>query len=1684
LRATTLRDIVMMHINKLLIFFFGVCLTLISVAENAHFTENKGQLEKRVLYYSKVAGQNIILFKNGFAYDNYIKDGDSFRHHRVEIFFKGAESGSYFQNGEMQTFTEHFYQEFKEITNVHSYSHVLNKNIYPGIDVKYSFTPENGFKYDLIVHPGAQLNRIILKVKGAPVKVENGHLVFDLALGRLTENIPLSYFQETGEEVSVNYAQVGKNEIGFKANNLDQSKTLFIDPTPNLVWGTYWGGSGVEEILGSDVDQNGNIYSGGKGTSTSNISTSGAFQVSYVGSTDGILSKFDVNGNRIWSTYYGGSSYDDIRRVKINNNSEVICVANSLSSGMATSGSHQSTHGGNYDGMVLKFSNNGTRIWATYFGGSSIDDFYGILIDNHQNIYMSGRSSSSGLASSGAYKTGNSGGEDAILASFTDKGVFRWCTYFGGSSTDYLTRMVQHRDNNLYLCGVTLSTSGLAYNAVHQSTNAGSFDAFYVKIDTSGKVSWINYMGGAGSDEAIEMISVGDDLIFCGQTSSSAGIATTGAYKTTYGGNVDGFLYAFDTDGRRKWGSYYGGSGLDEIYVVQRFRDNLFIGGKTSSTTSIATSGAFQSTNGGNLDVLMMRLDLSGYPIWGSYYGGSGDDMVREFLVQNGALYATGYTSSATKIATTGSHQSSYGGGGDAFISRFDNLGCGANIFGKMVRQTLCAGDSNGIATVFVANNTGNPTFYWKTNPPQYNDTAFGLPAGLYEVVVSDTFGCIDSLKVLITEPAKLSAFVRENQPISCAGLKNGRLIADAVGGNAPYFFKWLTTPNVNKDTISGLSVGTYKVMVTDNNNCIDSATASITEPDTLKSSITGFNHATCFLLNNGQISVTATGGSQPYSYLWSSSPAQTTSTAYNLRAGYYEVQITDKNGCQSKSSYTITEPSPITIGLTGLNHSICYNDSLGEIFTKIWGGTPGYKIQWNSDPLLNTSNLTKLKGGTYRITVIDDNNCTETQNYIILEPDPLTIKFDTVIQPLCFESQDGSIQAKIGGGTPSYKLFWNAPPFNNVLQLSGLKAGLYSLLVKDSVGCITSDSLRLYPKDSMTIASSIVHPKCYGGNDGKVLSAVSGGTGPYKFSWGHNPGLNTPLLNNVTAGNYYLTVTDNNACSKLAQFIVLQPNPLEIKKELHQDVKCFNGSDGSISISANGGTVPLKVRWNSNPPSQNLTLNNVSAGLYSVVLTDSNGCADSMIIQIKEPTPLVGYFDSIYSPTCYALPNGTVTYKANGGVQPYLYAFDNAPLQFDSLASFVKAGWIQVKVLDANGCQIKDSTLIKQPASLNLESDVSQISCFSFLDGKILLKGRGGVQPYHFKWSHTNADTHIVYNLSQGSYAVTLTDKNNCIYRDTFQIFQPEKLVAKVDLTIPASCFNVANGMAGGSASGGNPAYDFYWKGPSNYTGNNPMGMRSGAYMMIVKDKNGCLDSSVAIIGQPDKVASSVIATQSPRCVDSSDGWAEVAPIPGVGPYTYLWSNGNTTARAENLAKGNYSVVITDKCGDTAMAYITISDPAPFIIPNISGFRASFRGNQEVYQIAEVPGWSYFWEVTNGTITSGQGTATITVLWNGPGRGNINVKVVNGIGCVDDNFYQVSLTTECMYVFPNPSNLSTLVLLPSVSPGESIQIFDARGRKVLEEPASVQNNIDVSYYARGIYFIRYKDCVIKFLKE
>jgi len=324
------------------------------------------------------------------------------------------------------------------------------------------------------------------------------------------------------------------------------------------------------------------------------------------------------------------------------------------------------------------------RTWGTYYGGNSNDDFgYYCTTDSLYNVFMSGYTSSINLiASSGAHQSSFAGGGyDAFLVKFNSAGVREWGTFYGGNEWDIGRTCATDASGNVYLCGYTESTSGIATSGSHLSTFAGIYDAFLVKFDGSGVRQWGTYYGGSSDEYAVDVsVDNSGNIFLAGHTWSTTDIATSGSHQDTKSNfSSDVFLVKFDNSGVRQWGTYYGGTGYDVgMSCITDNSGNVFLGGYTASSTDIASSGAHQTTyNDGGRDAFLVQFDASGVRQWGTYYGGTGYDEGAECVVDpSGNVFLSGFTASTTDIASSGSHQDTHGGGTyDGFIVKFDNSG-------------------------------------------------------------------------------------------------------------------------------------------------------------------------------------------------------------------------------------------------------------------------------------------------------------------------------------------------------------------------------------------------------------------------------------------------------------------------------------------------------------------------------------------------------------------------------------------------------------------------------------------------------------------------------------------------------------------------------------------------------------------------------------------------------------------------------------------------------------------------------------------------------------------------------------------------------------------------------------------------------------------------------------------------
>ena len=418
----------------------------------------------------------------------------------------------------------------------------------------------------------------------------------------------------------------------------------------SLFWATYYGGALVNQyVCGLCCDYTGNVYIAGTTNSIANIATTGSYQPVYGGGEeDACLAKFSSSGSLLWATYYGGDSADLGYSVTCDGSGNVYMEGRTIStSGIATAGAHQSTDsGGAADVFLVKFDSLGNRQWGTYFGGSA-GAIPGISIawDKGQNIYITGEAySDSDIAFGSVWQSIFSGTSDAFLAKFRLDGSLVWSTYYGGES--------------------------------------GTGGAPGVAVDDSG------------------------DVFLCGTTESSTGIATAGTHQPSYGGDVDAFIVKFDSTCTRLWGTYFGGSGVEEGHGIACDKwGNVFMTGITESTGGISTAGAYQGTLLGTINAYLANFSGSGALLWATYYGSSTDTSgTSGFGVtsdNSGNVYITGITTATSNIATAGAYQGANGGDIDAFVARFGSFTTGvATITTALPNISLYPNPNNGNFTL------------------------------------------------------------------------------------------------------------------------------------------------------------------------------------------------------------------------------------------------------------------------------------------------------------------------------------------------------------------------------------------------------------------------------------------------------------------------------------------------------------------------------------------------------------------------------------------------------------------------------------------------------------------------------------------------------------------------------------------------------------------------------------------------------------------------------------------------------------------------------------------------------------------------------------------------------------------------------------------------------------------------
>jgi hypothetical protein len=648
-------------INSSAIFYYG-------------FSLNRGQINKEALIYSKGPGFNIYLTEKGLSFvmfsfekensqipeiDNKLIKGNikkgNIKSWRIDYDLIGGnikkENISF--EDEIENYYENYYTQYAPdgILFVKLYRKVRIKEVYPGIDWILRYDDNGNFHHEFEVSPNSNIAQIKIKVKNAEIELtdEGRSVLLKTPIGTIKDGNLIAY--EGKKEITAKYT-IKDNLLSFEIKNYEGREKLLIDPHA-LVWATYYGGSDWDEAYSISTDSNGSVFVVGYTESTDfptqDIGGGAYYQPNKAGYDDAFILKFNNSGVRLWATYYGGSGGEAAYSISTDVYGNVFVVGYTTSTDFPTydpggGAYYQPNNAGGSDAFIVKFTNNGIRLWATYYGGSSSDWANSISTDANGNVFVVGYTGSTNFPTynpgGGAYYQGTCGGcsnySDAFIIKFTNNGIRLWATYYGGSSSDGALSISTDANGNVFVVGWTISTNFPTYDpgggAYYDGTcgtdgncnyDGSSYypDVFILKFNSNGIRLWATYYGGSNYDYAFSISTDANGNVFVVGGTYSTNFPTYnpggGAYyQPNNAGWFDAFILKFNNSGVRLWATYYGGGHIDVAYSISTdVYGNVFVVGFTYSasfpTYNPGGGAYYQPNNAGSWDAFILKFSGS-----------------------------------------------------------------------------------------------------------------------------------------------------------------------------------------------------------------------------------------------------------------------------------------------------------------------------------------------------------------------------------------------------------------------------------------------------------------------------------------------------------------------------------------------------------------------------------------------------------------------------------------------------------------------------------------------------------------------------------------------------------------------------------------------------------------------------------------------------------------------------------------------------------------------------------------------------------------------------------------------------------------------------------------------------------------------------------------------------------------
>lgn len=870
------------------------------------------------------------------------------------------------------------------------------------------------------------------------------------------------------------------------------------------------------------------------------------------------------------------------------------------------------------------------------------------------------------------------------------------------------------------------------------------------------------------------------------------------------------------------------------------------------------------------------------------------------------------------------------------------------------VTGTTCS-NCNGTATITnVTGGIGPFTYSWNTVPVQTTATATGLCAGTYVCTITSANGCQTTTQTVTIVNAGGGLTIASVPPtnVSCFGGNNGSAVATASGGTAPFTFTWNPAVSAstfgNTSTATGLIAGTYVATVTDANGCTGQQTFTITQPPQLTAAFTQTN-VLCNGNATGSATITGSGGVGPYTFSWAPSASNATignsNTGTNLTAQTYNVIVIDANGCSTSQAITITEPAPFVASATAAIGSC--NQANGAVIVSTTGGVGAPTYLWTPGNY-TTATVTNLAAGTYNVVATDANGCTSQSSATIAPTANMTSTY-TSTDLLCYQDNSGTASVTVAGNTGVVTYVWT-PSVSTTNSATGLAAGTYIVDATDPNGCSTSDTITITEPPQLTATVGGFNVSCFGVCDGQIVVIPTGGTGSYTFLW--NNACNQPSCNSICAGSYNVTVTDQNGCTTAGSTTVTEPPQIVITTSF--DTAHCGQTDGAAYANATGGTGVLAYNWipsNTAGPS----LPNVGGGPQTVVISDGNGCADTVTVNVFNQAGVVATMGLPVSVSCFGGNDGSVTATYAGGNGPYTYNWNTTPAQTTPNATGLTAGAYMVIATDADGCTSSANVVITEPPVLSLLATSTPATVCLGQPVTLNVAITGGTPTYTAAWNPgalIGTTQNIIPTIS-GCYTVAVTDMNGCIdTTSTCVTVNPIPVAAFVGDSLSGCaplCVNFADQTTVGSGTINGWAWDF--GDVTTATTQNPSHCYAvaGLYTvsLTVTSNAGCsntivMNNYVDVFGIP-----TAAFTAGPQPTTELNPLINFTDM-SIGAVTWDWSFGDmtpaSTSQLQNPSffyptSGCFDVVLevssVNGCTDTTTQEVCIDPDVAIYVPN-----------------------------------------------------------------------------------------------------------------------------------------------------